>query len=173
MTKTLEALFDRLEIQRQALFASLTSVSESKLHQAPYGKWSVIQILNHLVSAERLSVMYLQKKIQAIDQTDRSGILEELKMVLLIVSQRLPGLKFKAPKVVVEMTPTSGDLESISKEWERVRAELKSLLEKIPEGKETKLIYKHVRAGRLNTVHALKFFREHIIHHTPQIKKLL
>lgn len=94
-------------------------------------------------------------------------------MLVLVISQRLPGLKFKAPRAVVEITPSLTDLEQISKEWAEVRADLKALLEKIPAGQEKKLIYKHVRAGRLNILHALKFFREHIIHHTPQIKRLL
>ena len=36
-----------------------------------------------------------------------------------------------------------------------------------------KKIYKHFFAGRLNIQHALIFLREHIIHHQPQINRLL
>jgi uncharacterized damage-inducible protein DinB len=148
-------------------------VPNKRLNDHRPGKWSINQILNHIISAERLSVSYLQKKFLGIEQAGDSGLVEELKMAFLIASQRLPGLKFKAPKVVVETTASTENITIIAKEWEAVRADLKSFLEKIPEGKERRLIYKHVRAGRLNTLHALKFFREHVVHHIPQIKKLL
>jgi uncharacterized damage-inducible protein DinB len=173
VNKQLSTLFLELENQRTLLINSLREVEREKLNLSKNGKWSVSQILNHIVSAERLSIDYLQKKIQGINEAGHSGIKEELKMLLLIVSQRLPGLKFKAPRAVVEITPSTSDLAVLSKQWEDVRADLKALLEKIPAGQEKKLIYKHVRAGRLNIIHALKFFREHVIHHTPQIKRLL
>lgn len=173
MNTSVKHLFEEIEIQRKSLQSNLSSVPVEQLAHTENGKWSIVQILNHLVSAERLSVNYLQKKIQGIHEASDSGLKEELKMLALVISQRIPGLKFKAPRAVIEITPSTTDLTAISKQWEEVRADLKSLLEKIPAGQEKRLIYKHVRAGRLNIIHALKFFREHIIHHTPQIKRLL
>jgi hypothetical protein len=153
--------------------SKIKTLSLEKLSHHVSGKWSVHQIIAHIITAERLSLNYLQKKSNAIHEVDDSGLWEELKMMMLVASQRLPGLKFKAPKVVVQNTPTDLDLASLQNEWDALRKELKEFLEKIPPGAEKRLIYKHVRAGRLNTIHALKFFREHIIHHTPQIKRLL
>lgn len=162
-----------MESQRHALLNSVRHLAKEKLNHQVKGKWSINQIVAHLITAERLSLNYLQKKVNAIHEAENSTIWEEVKMALLVASQRLPGLKFKAPRVVVENTPSDVDLNSLQKEWETLRKDLRDFLDKIPDGQEKKLIYKHVRAGRLNTLHALRFFREHIVHHAPQIKKLL
>lgn len=172
MNTKLRQLYDSLESQRIKLIDSLKNLPLEKLNQQPEGKWSINQIIAHLITAEKMSVMYLTKKIQGVNEVENSGFFQELKMLGLIVSQRLP-FKFKAPKVVVENTSASTDLKQLEQEWNSVRKEMETLLEKIKDDEVKRMIYKHVRAGKLNIQHALIFFREHIIHHQPQIKKLL
>ena len=172
MNSKLQHLFDSLETDRINLMSALKTLSPDKLQRAPEGKWSIHQILAHIIAAEKLSVMYLNKKILGIKDVEDTGLLEEIKMVLLQISQRLP-LKFKAPRVVVENTHAYASMEELTKDWGKTRVELKTLLEKFEDTHIRKKIYKHIRAGRLNIQHALMFLREHIIHHTPQIKKLL
>jgi uncharacterized damage-inducible protein DinB len=168
----LQKRFEEIESQRSQLITSLQKLSLGQLNHQPSGKWSVNQIIAHIITAEKMSVMYLTKKIQGIDEAEDSGFIQELKMVALIISQRLP-FKFKAPRVVVENTSTSTDLKELEQEWNMVRSELKVILEKIKDNQTNRMIYKHVRAGKLNIKHALIFFREHIIHHQPQIEKLI
>lgn len=174
MHPSFQKLFEEIESQRKSILSSVHHLTQDQLNKplAP-GKWSVSQILSHLITAERMSVNYIQKKIQGIEQIEDTGLWEELKINLLKISQRLPGLKFKAPNRVVENTTFYNDLSTITKEWDLVRNEFKTLLEKIPAQYINRRIYRHVRAGYLNVRHALIFFREHIIHHTPQIKKLV
>ena len=174
MHTSFQKLFDALESQRTSMLDSLQHLTTDQLNRSPApGKWSVSEILSHLIAAERLSVLYLQKKIQGIEQAPDTGLWEEIKINLLKVSQRLPGIKFKAPQRVVESTANYHDLSTIAREWDQIRSELRTLLQKIPDQHLNRKIYRHVRAGYLNTKHALIFFREHIIHHTPQIKKLV
>ena len=172
MNTKLQLLFDSLERERDSLLAIVKNLSPDKQQHAPQGKWSIQQILAHLIAAEKLSVMYLNKKMLGIKEVEDTGVLEELKMVVLQLSQRLP-LKFKAPRVVVENTPAYANFEELTTDWNKTRAELKTLLEKFDDTQIRKKIYKHIRAGRLNIQHALLFFREHIIHHTPQINRLI
>ena len=172
MNTKLQLLFDSLERERETLTATLKNLSPEKQQRAPEGKWSIQQILAHLIAAEKLSVMYLHKKMLGIKEAEDTGVLEEIKMVLLQISQRLP-LRFKAPRAVVENTPAYATFEELTVDWDKTRAELKTLLEKFDDRQIRKKIYKHIRAGRLNIQHALLFFREHIIHHTPQINRLL
>ncbi len=173
MTAVLEDIFNDIEHQRKELIASLMKVSRERMNAHPAGKWSVNQVIAHLISGERLSLQYVQKKIHAIDQVGNAGVTEKMKMWVLIVSQRLPLVKFKAPKIVVEQTRDSESFEELVTEWDRIRADWVILLNRIPEGGENKLIYKHVVAGRLGLKHALLFMREHIIHHQRQIRRLL
>lgn len=151
---------------------TLKNLSWDRLQKAPAGKWSVHQILAHVIAAEKLSIMYLQKKILGIKEVENTGLWEDIKMILLQVSQRLP-FKFRAPRSLVEQTPAYTSFDELVADWDKTRAELNVLLEKFDDTQIRKRIYKHIRAGRLNIQHALIFFREHIIHHTPQINRLI
>jgi uncharacterized damage-inducible protein DinB len=168
----LQQIFDSLETQRNQLFTSLNNLTAQKLNQQPQNGWSINQVIAHLITAERLSILYLHKKIQAINEVENSGLIEELKMIVLIISQRLP-FKFKAPKVVVENTKPYTSLQELEQEWTTVRNELKIVLEKFNDDQIKRKIYKHVVAGKLNIQQTLLFFREHVIHHQQQIKRLL
>jgi hypothetical protein len=174
MHPQLRQIVDSLESQRESILKDFRGFSAERFHRAPRpGKWSAAEILSHIITAERLSVAYMQKKMQGIEHASRSGFLEEVKFGILKVSQRLPGLKFKAPKRVVENTTLYRDLASVEAEWKTIRTDLEKLVAQIPEHHLDRLIYKHPVAGYLNVPQALKFFREHIIHHAPQLKRLL
>jgi uncharacterized damage-inducible protein DinB len=167
----LQLLFNSLESERDVLMTSLKNLSADKRLHAPKGKWSIQQILAHLIAAEKLSILYIQKKMLGITEVENTGLWEEVKMILLRISQRLP-FKFKAPRTVVDNTPSYASFEELMADWDKTRAELKTLLEKFDDTQIKKQIYKHVRAGRLNIQHALMFFQEHMIHHSPQINRL-
>jgi uncharacterized damage-inducible protein DinB len=173
MTQQLQKLYNKIELQRSQLLQSLQTLPGEKLNYHTPGKWSINQIIAHLITAENLSIQYLNKKILGASETMDSGFVEELKMVLLVISQRMPLLKFKAPKFVVERTSKETEIKKLADDWDRSRAELKNILDHLPDQYLKRKIYKHVRVGMLNIQHALKFFREHVGHHTPQIKYLL
>ncbi len=174
MHVSLQNLFNEIEIQRKKMLDSVKNFSQEELNKVPRpGKWSAAQILSHLITAEQLSLRYMQKKIQGITEAADSGPWEEIKINILKISQRLPFLKFKAPRGVIENMAHYQELTTITFEWEKVRGDLKSLFEKIPDDQINRKIYRHVLAGYLNAKHCLMFFRDHIIHHTPQIKKVL
>jgi hypothetical protein len=160
-------------LQRKKTLDSVVQLNNDQLNFAPEGKWSIAHILSHIIAAENMSLQYIRKKIQGVKEAEDTGIKEEIKMVILKLSQRVPGIKFKAPKQVVETTTQFRDFATIKKEWDTVRHEYNVLLETIPEEYINRKIYRHVRVGYLNMKHALMFFREHISHHLPQIKKLL
>ena len=172
MDQHLQRSFRKLEKRSTDLLNQLRTHSTEKLSFGPVAHWSVLQIIAHLITAERLSVMYMQKKMLGIDAAGNTGILDELKMGLLIISQRLP-LKFKAPPAVVQQTTQATSLQQLEQEWNQVRKDLQALLEKIQPHQRKRKIYKHVVAGKLNAQQALRFFHEHFVHHQPQIKKLI
>src|SRR5258706_6191726 len=171
MNLRLQKLFNKVETQRKTLLLSLNSLSNEMLNDHPPGKWSINQIIAHLITAENLSIRYLNKKILGVNEVKDTGIVEELKILLLVASQRLP-LKFKAPKVVVDQTSKETDFNKLTEEWDKVRGELKGLLDRIEDRHLKRKNYKHLRVGMLNIQHALKFLGEHVGHHAPQIKRL-
>jgi uncharacterized damage-inducible protein DinB len=172
MVPRLERLYNAIEKQRYNLLSSLKNLSNDELNAHPPTKWSINQIIAHLITAEDLSIQYLNKKILGVNEAKDSGLIEELKMILLIVSQRLP-LKFKAPKIMVDRTSNETDLNKLIADWDKTRIELKNILDRIENHHIKRKIYRHVRVGMLNIQHTLRFIGEHVGHHTPQIKKLL
>ena len=173
MNNSLLHVFDSLETQRKDVLGLITTLSNEELHAHPEGKWSIAQVMSHIISSERLSVMYLNKKIMGIKEAPDTGLREDLVMMVLVVSQRLPFLKFKAPKVLSENTTTYQTIEELKEAWTKVRIDLKEILKRFQDDQLKKKVYKHPIAGMLNIQQAVQFFGEHITHHTPQIKKLL
>ena len=62
MNSKLNTFFNSLEEDRKNLLATVRNLSTEKQLHAPEGKWSIHQILAHIIAAEKLSVMYLNKK---------------------------------------------------------------------------------------------------------------
>lgn len=172
MEKILAHQFDLLEKQRHQLLDQVRQFPTVFNDRPGADKWSVHEILAHLITAEKLSVQYIEKKRQGIDMVGNTGLIEELKLGVLKISQRLP-LRFTAPKMVVAATPSYSSIEDLTADWDAVRASLKQILEQIQENQLRKKIYKHFILGRLNIVHAVKFLQEHVNHHLPQVIRLL
>jgi len=174
MPPDLQKHFDKIEIQRISILDACKHLTPEQINAQPTpGKWSVAETLSHIIAAERMSTLYIQKKIQGISDLMDSGLLEEVKLMLLKVSQRLPGLKFKAPPGVVKNTTQYRLHADITSGWNEVRRDLRLLLEKIPDSLQHRMIYKHPFVGYLNVKQALQFFYEHIHHHGPQLKQII
>lgn len=173
MNKLLASVLAELEKQREEILQSVSHLPDDAFNRAPQpGKWSVAQILTHILTSEKLSLGYMKKKVQGIDQLKDSGLSESLRLWLLIVSQRIP-VKYKAPKVVVENTPETLSLARVTEEWTNFRKELAAFLSTIDDKHARRVIYKHPLAGRFDVRQTLIFFREHINHHRPQIDRIL
>lgn len=173
MSPYFQKAFNSLEHQRELIFSMIKDLPQDVYTTAPAGKWSIAQILMHLLTGERLSIAYMKKKSLGVDSLKNSGVKQSMLSILLKISQRIPNLKFKAPKVIVDNTPEALPLDELISRWKKSRNDLEQFLEGIPEKHSRKLIYKHPIAGMLNAGQALKFMYEHVHHHLPQIKRLL
>jgi uncharacterized damage-inducible protein DinB len=173
MTSSLTTHFQEIEHLKHQLLERLRGYGPEVLSNRPAPqRWSILQVLSHLITAEKLSVAYIRKKKLGIATAGNTGPWEAFKFFLLKVSQRI-GFKYRAPKTVVEHTPSYESLDVIQTEWAHVRLQLKSLLEEFDEKDLRKKIYKHPFAGRINIQQAIIFFGEHMRHHQPQINRLL
>jgi hypothetical protein len=172
LNKKLEEIFNQLEHQRYGLFSKVNELTTEELSSRYRpDKWNILEILTHLLTAEKLSLSYMKKKSLGINTLGNSGLYEMLKIDFFVFSQRLP-LHYKAPKAVVENTVVI-PFSEIEKQWLELRHELKLFLETLPDKHLKKKIYKHPFLGRLDAVQALITIREHINHHTPQIERLI
>lgn len=171
MNLKLQHQFNRLESTRAEIIALLANIAEPSFHKSENGKWSIAEILMHIITSERLAVLYMRKKSLGVDTLKDSGLIEPLKVLVLQVSQRLP-LKYKVPTSIGEKTPIAPPKDELLKIWEDERAKLKQFLSGIEDKHVRKLIFKHPIAGMLNAVQGVIFLREHLVHHKPQIVRL-
>jgi hypothetical protein len=172
MNGRLQQALDSLENETAIILTKVSAMSVEKYNHTANGHWSVNQILNHLMSSERLSLQYMKKKSLGVNDLDDSGWLEEMKIIMLKVSQRLP-LRYKVPRVVLEHTSSIAEFEQLRSEWRKIRSGLTLFAQNIEDRNVRKKIYKHPVAGRLDVIQAVIFFREHMHHHLPQIQRLL
>ena len=173
MNAQLQTLFATIEQKKAEILNDVQRMSEEDFTRQPApNQWSMSQVLAHLQTSEMLSTLYMLKKFQGIETYSDTGIQHELLMLLVKLSQRLP-LRYKAPTVVASKTPSYNTKQELIANWQKSREALRSLLEKFQDHQLKKKVYRHPVAGLINIQHALIFFHEHLIHHTPQIKRLL
>ena len=167
----MQALTD-LQKSTDTLFLLCEGIEESKLHQPEtMGKWSVIQVFNHLIAAEQGSLLYCMKKIQAGDDLEEAPRFNLVKMNLFNWLVRFP-IKLKAPSFL--SSPSNAEsLQEVKERWEKSRGKLKSFIDNYPEKYRSKGIYKHPYAGKVNLNGMLHFFAAHQRHHEIQIRRIL
>jgi uncharacterized damage-inducible protein DinB len=173
VNSSLQKSFLKLQTDTKLLLKEVSALSSATYHHRPAeGKWSISQILTHVLTSEKLSLNYMKKKSLGVDGLDDTGFLEKIKFFLLALSQRIP-FKYHAPKKVVEQTPPPLSYGDLVRQWEALRLELHEFLSTVKEENIRKKIYKHPRVGMLDVSQALQFLNEHLNHHKPQILAII
>jgi hypothetical protein len=166
------SVYNDLEKNRQRLVNKLDSIDPNILSFRPNrDKWSILQVCYHLIRSEELSLIYLCKKIQDSANILTAGLGSSLRSFLLNLSLRLP-FPLPAPRRVAEF-PENLTWVELKTKWEQIRNGIEQILSELPEGYETKLVYRHPAAGRLTSYQMLTFFRTHIHRHEKQIERLI
>ncbi|HMQ49511.1 MAG TPA: DinB family protein [Saprospiraceae bacterium] len=174
MRKAIDQQLSKMDEELRLLLDRMKSYSDNTLNQSPgAGHWSVLQIMQHLMLAEQLSLNYVKKKLSYQPKLPHSGLGSRFRIALLNFYQLLP-LKFKAPtNVGDEKLKTNRTLADISAEWLNNRAQLRSYLNELPDELFHKAVYKHPFAGRLSLGGMLSFFSGHFGRHRKQIERTL
>lgn len=163
--------FDRIETQRKEIFSKLDALTDEQRHYNPGpGEWNILQVVHHLVTAEKLSVNYIKRKVRSDQTLRKSGILSKLRSVSLKWALKLP-IKFTSPKIT-DATGKDPDYKKLKTEWREIRSELEELMNELDESMLKSEIFKHVVAGRMNMKQALEFMEEHTAHHQKQIERI-
>lgn len=172
MQAALARRFERLESARSRLLATLEGREASALNRAPGpGKWSALQILHHVVTAEALTLGYVRKKMQAGSALPRAGLASRLRLLALEVALASP-LRVNAPAQVASVPPDVDPAE-LGARWDGVRREWRELLEAFPPALVDRLVFRHPLAGRMSLEHALGTLEAHLAHHVPQVERAL
>ena len=163
--------YEKLEAGRISLAQRLLSADEKSLHLKPAaGKWSIAQIIFHMISSEQGAINYISKKSQGGTSVPRAGIDAALKSFMLTLAIRFT--KFKKPPVLPD-PPEQPEVGMLMQQWEETRKKMKELIQKLPEDMFSRAVMRHPYGGRLNMKQTFSFFQEHVDHHLKQINRLL
>ncbi|MEK7254003.1 MAG: DinB family protein [Bacteroidota bacterium] len=174
MYPTFHAKHRRLQTSLDGLLRQLENYSEQQLKAQPVpGAWSALQVMQHLMVAEKLSVLSIQRRIDKGMNFRKTNLQSWSREVLLAFSLRIP-LKFKAPTAVAdELFSADATFATVSAEWSAARNDLAEFLGKLPSELARKQIYRHPRGGWMSAVGMLDFFIVHFDRHCKQIERTL
>lgn len=168
------ALLDRLDADLRRLLQGLLTTPAAVLDKEPGpNRWSVYDVMQHLIIAEGNSYRYLVKKLQDPQQMQRAGLGAAIRAALLVLNLRYGG-KFKAPAMADK--PAFDPVESLAQlsgKWEEQRQQLRALLAAQPAEVFRLAAYRHPVAGRISLHAMLRFFDAHFQRHLRQINNNL
>lgn len=165
-------IFGSLEKQRTDLFSELVSLNdEQRNFSISSEKWNILQILLHLMIAEKLSLLYMKRKANSDEKLPTSGFLSKFRLLTLKLAFSLP-FKYKSPRLT-DATGKKPKYKKLKSDWDTVRSELKSLIEILDEKTLKSEILKHPRVGMINMKQALDFMQIHVAHHRKQIRGII
>lgn len=172
MNSNLENQFLQLESERKQLFTELKKYSDDVINKKPSPeKWSVAEVIVHLITAEEMSLKYLMKKAQDTSKAQPEGIKNRWRwwMVQIVFAF---DIKFKSPEIV---EPKSGyqSLANLEIHWTKIRLQTFDVLSKLSDTELNKELWKHAIAGKMNLHHMVQFFGIHYKRHKKQIERTL
>jgi len=172
MKKDLYIKFEELEKSRVALFKQLDGLNDKEINfKNDPAKWSVVQIIFHLVKSEQLTVIAFNRNLEKTQKLKNSGIMGFFRHISLSIALK-SSLKFKAPRMLSNM-PDKYDIQELKNKWDTIRNNFSEVLEKLPESIGNKATFKHPLAGWLNSNQMLDFLKNHFDHHNRQIQNLM
>ena len=170
MIPALQQKFDNLEVLRQQLIDEIRELSDKQAHYKPAeDRWSVIQVLEHVVQAECGSIAYVVKKNRA-KELPTTGFVNHLRYAGLVIALHIP-VRFPLPEVLAQ-PPNDRSLPEVLDQWNKCRKTLFGLLANIPEKRRNVLVYKHPFAGYLDIQQMLGFMHIHLKRHSGQIRRV-
>jgi uncharacterized damage-inducible protein DinB len=166
----LESRYLKLEETRNRMLDELQGLDEELLNQpGAAGKWSINQIVAHMIQVEQLTNAYIQRKVQS-EGLQTSCLTNSVRAFMLRLALH-SGLKFKAPAVVATV-PEQAHLPALRKQWDNARYQFEDTLTEMPRQLMEKCVFRHPYAGMLTITQTLDFLQDHFSHHARQITRL-
>ncbi len=157
------------ESRRNSLLNELAGFDPGVLAAAPGETgWSVIEIVEHLVVAEREVLMGLPEpaEMKRYDRTFKNKLM--LKVVMLVLGR----IRVKVPSRTM-IPKGGGDLSDLRSRWDESQDWLRRYIEECDPAQLNEAVFKHPVAGPINAPQVVEMGIAHLDAHTKQIRKVL
>ncbi len=169
LIKTAEK-FEGLTRKRSKLFQQLDQLSnETLVYKAGPDKWSIVEVIEHLVIAEKDLLQQLSTNIPVSTLDASSRTPDRYQMVINVMEQ---DVEVDVPDKRAEPQGRL-KLEELIRQWDTVRDRLPGCLTQISPKKKDDLVYLHPFGGPLDIVEALHFIEVHFDNHMRHIDRIL
>jgi hypothetical protein len=170
MLPNIQKKYESLIKKREDLSQQLSARSSEVLcFRAGPDKWSIVDVIEHLVIAEQnlLEQLAANVLVSTLDPGTRTP--EKHQTVIKVMERDIP---VDVPDESLE--PHGGlTLDELCNQWDEIREKLQGLLAEIkPENKDD-LVYRHPYGGPLDIAETLHFFDVHFDNHIRQIDRIL
>ena len=170
MRRELLEKLEGMDRRRCALLDEVETLDPERLSTRPLpGKWSILEIIEHLVVAESEILENLPDPSHLTERTRNLKSRFTYPIVMFVLRYRIP---VKVPsRRMIPHGKTS--LVALRHRWDESQGWFKSYIESLQEADFARTIFQHPVAGPLNVVQTVRMGELHLEIHARQIKKLL
>jgi DinB superfamily len=163
--------FISLEKTKNKILETISELNHEILNKKlKEDKWSIIQILFHVVKTERLVELSIKNNLKN-KNSERPGISSGLRILYCRIVFSSP-FKFKALELL-RSVPSSYSVEELKGKLQTIRKELKELLEEFPPENFNSSVFEHPYFGKFTIFQTLDFLIYHLKRHERQIRKII
>jgi hypothetical protein len=156
----------QLEALEPMILEPVAGLKDGQWHEAPPGRWSIAQILQHLAMGVDTVVQRLEERKDRTDLARRATAGQQLlRHLLLGVGKIPPGRKSPA----ATRPDDEPDPKLAMAQYRMAVARLAALADTVPPEQQARLFVKHPYVGDLNLPEWIRFFYVHNRHHAHQI----
>lgn len=170
MLTEIQKNFDSLDQKYTQVLQHLNSLSDDVLYfKAAADKWSIVEVIEHLVMAEENMLAQLTGATSAtsLDPQDRSA--KNFHIVIKVMTRDIP---VDVPDESMEPHGQSS-LAQLLDRWDDIRQKTRAYVNGINSEKAGDLVYRHPFAGPLDMAETLRFIDVHFDNHMRHIERII
>ena len=162
--------FDGLRKKREDLLQRLNSLSSEVLSfKAGPDKWSIVEVVEHLVIAEKGLIEQLTAEVHSAPLDLESRSAKNYQTVIKVMER---DIEVDVPHESLEPAGRTS-LEELLSQWEDIRTRLKKPLAAIEDENKGDMVFRHPFAGPLDIFETLHFYDVHFDNHMRQIDRII
>ena len=169
MPRTFESQLMVWADDRRRLLDEVERMEPERLTAKPLpGKWSILEIVEHLVVGDREVLQGLPKPSALVDRRRRLRDRVGYRMVMFVLACHLPA-KVPSPRYLPQGQSSLPDLR---RDWNEMQQWLRSYVERLDQGDPATAVFGHPIAGPMTMQQVLDMGKLHLATHTRQIRRL-
>jgi hypothetical protein len=169
MRRTLETRLRVWDDRRRMLLDEVEGLEPERLVARPLpGKWSILEIVEHLVLADRECLQGLPNPSHLVDR--KRGLKNRVSypFVMFVLACHIPA---KVPSLRY-IPRGESSLAELRREWDEIQQWLRSYVDGLDQGDQDKAVFAHPIAGPMTAQQYLHMGELHLATHTRQIRRL-